>query len=135
MIDGQIATLPIQPNDPWFRFVETLDAMPFKQMVGKNYKELPANSMIFRKGITISVTLDSELFILRAAFDASSSFLVGPELTGECRKYGWSYHTKAPDSRLFRREVHQEGESQNIAAQFIPILAILGVDPNQDWGI
>jgi hypothetical protein len=68
-------------------------------------------------------------------FDDSYSFLVGTELISKCRKPGWTYHSKAPGSLLFRKEVKQEGESFNVTAQFIPILIILGVDPSQDWGI
>jgi hypothetical protein len=135
MMDDQIASLPIQPNDPWFRFVETLDSMPFKNKLGKKYKELPANSTLFRKGLVLSITMGGGLFTLRVTFDDSYSFLVGTELVGECREPGWTYHSKAPGSLLFRKEVKQEGESLNVAARFIPILNILGVDPSQDWGI
>jgi hypothetical protein len=135
MIDGQIATLPIQPNDPWFRFVDSFDSIPFKPKLGKHYKEIPANTRIFGKGIVLSITMDDLLFTLRATFDDSYKFLVGPELVGDCVNAGWSYHSKAPGSLLFRKEVNQKDKSENVASEFIPILTLLGVDPNQDWGI
>lgn len=134
MIDGQIATLPIQHNDPWFRFVETVDELPFKVKLGKKYKEIPANSTLIGKGLVLSVTLDYPIFTLRVTFDDSYKFLVGPDLISDCFRVGWTYHSKAPSSLLFRQEFQLQSESENIASAFIPILTRLGVDPNQDWG-
>ena len=135
MTDGQIATLPIQPNDPWFRFVESFDSMPSKPKLGKLYKELPAKSTLFGKGLVLLVTNDNSLVTLRVAFDDSYKFLVGPELISDCSKAGWTYHSKAPSSLLFRKEVKNNDESEKVASEFIAILTRLGVDPNQDWGI
>ena len=133
MTDGQIATLPIQPNNPWFRFVESFDSMPSKPKLGKLYKELPANSTLFGKGLVLSVTLDNPLFTLRVTFDDSYKFLVGPELVGNCLKAGWTHHTKAPGSLVFRKVLNQKDDK--VSSEFITILTRLGVDPNQDWGI
>lgn len=129
------ARLPFGPENPWYRFVHNLDSTPFKQKLGKKFKEVPANSKVFKDGVMVSITLEGGLFTLRVTFDDNYAFLVGGELTGECLKAGWTYHSKAPGNLLFRKEVKQVDDTSHVATEFIPILTILGVDPNQDWGI
>lgn len=135
MIDGQIATLTIQPNDPWFRFFTSFNALPFKTKDGLKQKSVPANSNLISGGIVISATLSGELLTLRVLFDESFAFLVGKELIEKCRALGWTYHSKAPDQLLFRKEVRSSGDSIDSASHFISLLNVFGVDPYQDWGM
>jgi hypothetical protein len=134
MIDGQKATLPIQPNDPWYNFVECFDALPFKPKNGQKQKAVLANSRMFSTGLTLSSTFFEDRLTLRVIFDTTLSFLVGKELLDACRAIGWSYHSKAPESLLFRSEIQPVTEDLKAGAAFIPLLTMLGVDPNQDWG-
>lgn len=135
MIDGQIATLPIQPNDPWFRFFNSFNALPFKTKDGLKQKSVPANSNLISGGIVISATLSGELLTLRVLFDESFAFLVGKELIEKCRNLGWTHHSKAPDQLLFRKEVRSSGDLVDSASHFISLLNVFGVDPYQDWGM
>lgn len=135
MIDGRIATLPIQPNDPWFRFSTSFNTLPFKTKDGLKQKSVPANSKLISGGIIISATLSGDLLTLRVLFDESFAFLVGKELIEKCREFGWTYHSKAPDRLLFRKEVRTSGESIDSASHFISMLGVFGVDPYQDWGM
>ena len=134
MIDGQKATLPIQPNDPWARFVNSFNSLPYKAKDGLKQKSIPAKSNLISKGITISATLNGNLLTSRVIFDDSFAFLVGKELVEKCRVLGWTYHTKAPDSLLFRKETRTTGNPSEAATHFISILNVFGVDPYQDWG-
>ena len=135
MTEGQIARLPIQPDNPWYEFAKNFDNLPFKLKSGVSQKSILANSFLISKGLEITATNDGETIILRVIFSDTFKFLVGSELVNLCRNVGWTYHTKAPDNLLFRLDFKTEGNDTKTGAKFIPILKIFQVDPYQDWGV
>ena len=98
-------------------------------------KSIPALSSLITKGLEISATLVGENLILRVIFDDSMKIRVGEKLVSTALNYGWTYHSKAPESLLFRRDLKATAKHTSIASEFIPILIALSVDPYQDWGM
>jgi hypothetical protein len=135
MIDGQIATLPLEPSDPWYSFVQAYKVLPVKPGPYGKTKSLKAHSTYLPGGVKISSTFSTTYEVGRMTIDLEDRKLIRDDLITALAGWGWVFLRLGNEAFVFRKAIGLvEGESTMPSAMTL-ILEKLGVEPNQDWGI
>lgn len=135
MIDGQIATLPLQPNDPWYAFVQAYKALPTKPGPYGKTKSIKAHSTYLPGGVKISSTFSTTHEVGRMTIDSDDRDFIRNDLITALAGWGWEFLRLGNEAFVFRKAIElQDGES-TMPRLLAHILEKFGVEPNQDWGI
>lgn len=134
MIDGQKATLPRDPNDPWQKFSDAYDALPTRKTLEGRVKKVEGHSSSLTEGVIISSTFTETVEVGRVSITVDDSKHLHPDLIIALAGWGWEFLMQGKDRSVFRKSIELENGKSTMHRALPLILQQLGVEPNQDWG-
>lgn len=133
MSDEIKARLPFGPEDPWYDFATSYEALPFKATTAGKYKELKVRSDLSRLGLLISSTITDTEEIGRLSLPNSDADRLGEGLRRTLEEWGWDLLPQGPTRTVLRKKLPLEKGATSMPMAFLNVLPLLGVDPEQDW--
>lgn len=135
MTQAPIARLPFGPSDPWHRFVTTYESLPLKTTGIVRRKSLLAYSSVLTSGVRISSTFTNTKEIGRITFQESEHVRLIPENIRTLVGWGWRLLNSGPDELALLKELDLIDGASTMPMAMVLALPLLGVTPNQDWGV
>lgn len=134
MIDGQKATLPENPNDPWQKFSDAYYALPTRKAPEGAIKKVEAHSSYLPEGVIISSTFTETDEVGRVSIAVGDSKYLRPDLVTALKGWGWEFLRQGTDRLVFRKAIGLQNGKSTMHRALTLVLSRLGVDPHQDWG-
>jgi hypothetical protein len=130
MNDEIKARLPFGPESPWYRFVASYKELPLT----KGVKQVKAHSSLLPNGVTISSTFTDSQEIGRVSFLKKDLIYLSPKVKNALGGWGWNLRLQGNDKYVFEKSLSLVDGASTMPMALTHILALLSVEPEQDWG-